>query len=362
MAENKFSFQNHIAGVLTLREDLHRVITATEQLEPFVRSLAQVIQQMKPERCRLDDPGPMEQICLQINTLEPNSQSRVDAIERQEQQRKQEMERKKQESNMMLATVKRQLKTPVKDPCQKRRSTTDVTVPDQVACQASNGADVVIVGSPPTVPVVVVKEVERDRVESMQVSPGNKHKSGSTCGGGISPKAPHKKPAGDGAQAKLGGSSASLDESFELLLNTMEAGPVSKQQKPATNTEEKKKVDSDKLDGDEEDNVGKPGRSQTLSEGVSVVKTENLEGQPTVAATTISNSLPSLASLGETAVEQGKQKEEPPKVVIPKPPRLPANLIATVAPSTLEARERVLASLKEKVPRIDIGPACNDSD
>lgn len=107
-----FHLQNHIASVMCLREDLHRMVTASQQLAPFVRSIALAIQQIKPERCNADSPCPMQQICLQINTLEPNSQTRVDAIERQEQQRKQEMERKKLDSSQMLAAVKGKLKTP----------------------------------------------------------------------------------------------------------------------------------------------------------------------------------------------------------------------------------------------------------
>lgn len=97
---------------MCLREDLHRMVTASQQLAPFVRSIALAIQQIKPERCHAEDPCPMQQICLQINTLEPNSQNRVDAIERQELQRKQEIERKKFDSSNMLEVVKRKLKTP----------------------------------------------------------------------------------------------------------------------------------------------------------------------------------------------------------------------------------------------------------
>jgi hypothetical protein len=324
--------------------------------------LAQVIQQIKPERCQQNDPGPMEKICLQINTLVQNSQSRVDAIERQEQERKQEMERKKQESNQMLATAKKRLKT----------------APANTHCQKSNAGAIgmetgsIIVGSPPTVPVVVVKEVERDRAENNQLSPGNKHKPGTN--GGVSPKTMHKKSStGEVHVNKLGGSSASLDESFEMLLNTMENSSGGKPSRPASCIDiidGRKKADGDAVQDEEIQEQGKQGRSATLSEGMDVERlvAENAqENEMSTAPIIVSNSLPIL-SIVESSIAKEKailseetKKEEMPKV-IPRPPRLPPNLIATIAPATLEAREKVLAMLKEKVPRIDIGPASNDED
>uniref|UniRef100_A0A915I253 Actin interacting protein 3-like C-terminal domain-containing protein n=1 Tax=Romanomermis culicivorax TaxID=13658 RepID=A0A915I253_ROMCU len=117
-------YRNHIASVMCLREDLHRMSTACQQLTPFVRSIAHVIGSITPGRCKSEEQCPMQQICNQINTLEPNSQTRVDAIERQEMQRKQELEKKKDEQDSLIVDVKKKLKTS-KDRA-KRRSNVDL--------------------------------------------------------------------------------------------------------------------------------------------------------------------------------------------------------------------------------------------
>ncbi|EJW79876.1 hypothetical protein WUBG_09212 [Wuchereria bancrofti] len=49
----------------------------------------------------------METICQQINTLEPDSQQRIEAIEKEEQNRRLIQDQKKREEQMKIAAVKK---------------------------------------------------------------------------------------------------------------------------------------------------------------------------------------------------------------------------------------------------------------
>ncbi|KAJ1346535.1 hypothetical protein KIN20_001350 [Parelaphostrongylus tenuis] len=50
-----------------------------------------------PRRCHPPDPAPMESICMQITGIEPNSETRIQAIEKEEQNRRAVQEAKKRE-------------------------------------------------------------------------------------------------------------------------------------------------------------------------------------------------------------------------------------------------------------------------
>ncbi|VDP11083.1 unnamed protein product [Soboliphyme baturini] len=118
-------YKNHIASAMCLRQNLQHLITAISQLSPYVKSITQVIQHVFPQRLQCEELGPMQRICNQICTLEPNSQHRVDAIEKQEQSRKEEMERKKLQSGEVLAKAKKHLKSPKDGHLPKRKALID---------------------------------------------------------------------------------------------------------------------------------------------------------------------------------------------------------------------------------------------
>lgn len=61
-------------------------------------------------RCHPPDPAPMESICLQISTIEPDSESRILAIEKEEQNRRALQEKKKSEEVAEHVTVTKSLK------------------------------------------------------------------------------------------------------------------------------------------------------------------------------------------------------------------------------------------------------------
>lgn len=67
---------------ITLRENVRHVLRAAKQLEPYAICLAAVTSVIDHKRCHKPDPAPMETICQQINTIEPDSQQRIEAIEK----------------------------------------------------------------------------------------------------------------------------------------------------------------------------------------------------------------------------------------------------------------------------------------
>lgn len=58
-----------------------------------------------------EEPAPMEKICIQINTIAPDSELRVSAIERQAGERQKQLEEQKQKESEMMKSSKSRLKT-----------------------------------------------------------------------------------------------------------------------------------------------------------------------------------------------------------------------------------------------------------
>lgn len=81
-------FQSHMMQLMNLRDDLGKITAVASKMEPFICSITSAIHAVAPKRLAEEEIGPMAEICLQISTLEPNSQSRIDAIEREEERRK----------------------------------------------------------------------------------------------------------------------------------------------------------------------------------------------------------------------------------------------------------------------------------
>lgn len=63
-------------------------IQISQQLKPFATQMASLISMIDVRRCCTIVPSPMEQICQEIAQLEPNSGSRVAAIEKEEELRR----------------------------------------------------------------------------------------------------------------------------------------------------------------------------------------------------------------------------------------------------------------------------------
>ncbi|KAM3717006.1 putative RING finger protein [Dirofilaria immitis] len=103
-------FREKIEEIITLQEKARHIVSAAKQLKPYVVCLAAVTSIIDYKRCHKPDLAPMETICRQINTLEPDSQQRIEAIEKEEQNRRLVQDQKKREERMKIAAVKKSLK------------------------------------------------------------------------------------------------------------------------------------------------------------------------------------------------------------------------------------------------------------
>uniref|UniRef100_A0A915AEQ5 RING finger protein 207 n=5 Tax=Parascaris univalens TaxID=6257 RepID=A0A915AEQ5_PARUN len=116
-------FREKIEEMIILRENARHVSSAARQLEPFAVCLAAVSSIIDRRRCHPPDPAPMESLCLQINTIEPDSQHRIEAIEKEEQNRRLAQDQKKREEQLKFASAKKQLKTTKEQKILTREST-----------------------------------------------------------------------------------------------------------------------------------------------------------------------------------------------------------------------------------------------
>ncbi|EFO28302.1 hypothetical protein LOAG_00195 [Loa loa] len=124
-------FREKIEEIITLREKAHHIVNAAKQLEPYAVCLAAVTAVIDHKRCHKPDPAPMETICQQINTLEPDSQQRIEAIEKEEQNRRLVQDQKKRQEQMKIAAVKKSLKTTKEQKRLMRKFTGDNSHPSR---------------------------------------------------------------------------------------------------------------------------------------------------------------------------------------------------------------------------------------
>ncbi|CDW58461.1 Probable RING finger protein 207 homolog [Trichuris trichiura] len=312
------SYKNHVNTVASLRQDLQQLITASERMVPFVDSISQAIRQIDPMRSHQDLPGPMEQLCLQIATLEPNSQVRVDAIEKQEQQRRIDMEKRRHEACNVLADVKRLLK-----------STRD-------SSKLRHGGD----GNG------IVLSVQRDRMDQ-KPSPSY-----------------HRDPKGTASwMSKAGVKSetlkffppcrdekAGLEANLEMILNQESLYPIGKS-----------KMESDGVDRSESVNCVANFDLCVQKKDVSALVHELLCKQTIILPCSLSISNIDRPTESNLLVRDSAQydpnkladadydgggKDLTAAVIYAK---IPPNFLSEVRPSTLQAREKMLASLKSKL-------------
>uniref|UniRef100_A0A0N5AG06 RING-type domain-containing protein n=1 Tax=Syphacia muris TaxID=451379 RepID=A0A0N5AG06_9BILA len=107
----QFLFREKAEETIGLLESARHVANAARQLEPFAACIATVTSLIDKRRCIRSELAPMESICLQINTIEPNSQHRIEAIQKEENNRRMALDQKKREEQMQFIEMKKNLKT-----------------------------------------------------------------------------------------------------------------------------------------------------------------------------------------------------------------------------------------------------------
>ncbi|KIH60374.1 hypothetical protein ANCDUO_09376 [Ancylostoma duodenale] len=90
-------YREKVEECFSMRETARHVLTAAKQLVPYAACIESMSALIDPKRCHPPDPAPMESICMQITGIEPNSESRIQAIEKEEQNRRAVQEAKKRE-------------------------------------------------------------------------------------------------------------------------------------------------------------------------------------------------------------------------------------------------------------------------
>ncbi|XGW05230.1 hypothetical protein V3C99_015981 [Haemonchus contortus] len=103
-------YREKIEECLSMRETARHVLTAAKQLLPYAACIESMSALIDPKRCHPPDPAPMESICMQITGIEPNSESRIQAIEKEEQNRRAVQEAKKREELAERGTSVKSLK------------------------------------------------------------------------------------------------------------------------------------------------------------------------------------------------------------------------------------------------------------
>uniref|UniRef100_A0A915D4V0 RING finger protein 207 n=1 Tax=Ditylenchus dipsaci TaxID=166011 RepID=A0A915D4V0_9BILA len=99
-----------------LQKFAEKALSSALQLKPFAFYMASVISVVDNRRSQMVNYSPMEQICAQITSLEPDSQHRIEAIQKEEESRRLTKEQEKLATKQEAQQVKEQLKetkTPV---------------------------------------------------------------------------------------------------------------------------------------------------------------------------------------------------------------------------------------------------------
>ncbi|GMT11341.1 hypothetical protein PFISCL1PPCAC_2638, partial [Pristionchus fissidentatus] len=92
-------FRRKMEDASSLEEQADRALSVSRMLLPFAEGIERMTEVLDRKRLHPPDPAPMESICIQINTLSPDSRQRVQAIEKEEQLRLERETRRKEEAD-----------------------------------------------------------------------------------------------------------------------------------------------------------------------------------------------------------------------------------------------------------------------
>ncbi|VDM40598.1 unnamed protein product [Toxocara canis] len=305
-------FREKIEEMIQLRENARHVLSAARQLEPFAVCLAAVSSVIDRRRCHRPDPAPMESLCLQINTIEPDSQHRIEAIEKEEQNRRLAQDQKKREEQLKFASAKKQLKTTKEQKMLTRDSARNSAAKQRM--------------------VNTTRDRSRGGTDRTLLSPCNRRHKGLSMGSRSSK-----------SQSDPEDIESSMDDSFEFIAESASA-----------------EVETTKFECEHTLCRSQPLR---LSAPLPVLSKQE---EPARRA---SSSLPDDEQLSKrisdihlsTAAKcQPCQDQKSGAPTIPRVPFIPTTIFAGIsnAPSTLgawEVREKLFESIKQKVPRVDVG-------
>uniref|UniRef100_A0A914EP98 RING-type domain-containing protein n=2 Tax=Acrobeloides nanus TaxID=290746 RepID=A0A914EP98_9BILA len=121
-------FKQKIDEIGYLQEFAQQARTTAQNLRPFAIYMASVISIVDGKRSQIIELAPMEQICLQITTITPDSRQRIEAIEKEEECRKMAKEKERIETEHEAQSVKKHLKIRKEPSLNKPRPSSAVLV------------------------------------------------------------------------------------------------------------------------------------------------------------------------------------------------------------------------------------------
>ena len=104
-------FKQKMRDIQCIQEYAKRAKQTALTLKPFAFYMASVIAVTDSRRSEMVELAPMEKICLQICNIEPDSQKRIEAIEKEEEAQRQAREAARIEEQQVAIKAKQNLKT-----------------------------------------------------------------------------------------------------------------------------------------------------------------------------------------------------------------------------------------------------------
>uniref|UniRef100_A0A0N4Z0W2 RING finger protein 207 n=1 Tax=Parastrongyloides trichosuri TaxID=131310 RepID=A0A0N4Z0W2_PARTI len=135
-------FRTRLDESLSLGESIKNLTITAQKIKPFLDYLTSVVYTVNEKLVRPVDLAPMERICMEICTIEPDSKLRCEAIEKEEEARRHAQEQKScdEKIDFMNATVKN-LKHSKEGIKRKTRKKNGAFLSDHSCIVASNDRD-----------------------------------------------------------------------------------------------------------------------------------------------------------------------------------------------------------------------------
>ena len=109
MKRQQLALRDRLKELATLQQFTQHAMATSAKLRPLARFLTSVIETVRP--IAVEEEPPMERICRQIQTLTPDSQTRVEAIEKEVEQRRATLERERRAEEEHASALKKRLRS-----------------------------------------------------------------------------------------------------------------------------------------------------------------------------------------------------------------------------------------------------------
>uniref|UniRef100_A0A914HJB5 Phosphatidylglycerophosphatase and protein-tyrosine phosphatase 1 n=1 Tax=Globodera rostochiensis TaxID=31243 RepID=A0A914HJB5_GLORO len=290
--------------IVQLRSLAKRALKVSQQLKPFATQMASLISVIDVRRSSGSvQPSPMEQICLQITKMEPDSESRVAAIEKEETLRREaKLEEDRAQLNGMEALRAKKALREVRPPTPKMRTSHNI-----------------------------VAEMDRDRAGTD--GPTSREGS-STLSSVASPSSSKKKQ--QHSHRRVHRSSDSTTAAEPLLNHAVSL---------ISSVHEMEQLSPPNASSQMQEHKGRNGRHAQMGDDVKLEEDNKSSAAEKVGESSGGGTLTDVKT--ESAVTAAGEGHPPANMAIT------AQVVRGRDPKLLQAREKLLEAIKEKVKRIE---------